>query len=89
MVRPEVVTIDMIASIADAETALWIRDRKNRRIIPHRLENCGYEPVRNDDAKSDGHWKIAGKRQAVYARNDLSTKERLTAVRRLQESRGR
>jgi hypothetical protein len=89
MVRPEVVTIDMIASIADAETVLWIRDRKNRRIIPHRLENCGYEPVRNDDAKSDGHWKIAGKRQAVYARNDLSTKERLTAVRRLQVSRGR
>jgi Family of unknown function (DUF5906) len=81
--RPEVVTIDIIASIADGDTALWIRDRKNRRIIPHRLENCGYEPVRNDDAKSDGQWKINGRRQAVYARSDLSIKDRLTAVRQL------
>jgi hypothetical protein len=30
---PDVVTIDMIGAAADAETAMWIRDRKNRRII--------------------------------------------------------
>jgi hypothetical protein len=80
---PEIITIDMIASAADADTALWIKERKNRRIIPHRLENCGYEPVRNDDAKSDGHWKIGGKRQAVYARRELSIGDRLAAARRL------
>ena len=73
--------------VADAEIALWIRDRKNRRIIPHRLENCGYEPVRNDDAKSDGLWKINGKRQAVYARSDLPTRDRLVAVKRLTGQR--
>ena len=73
----------MIASRADADTALSIRDRKSRRAIPHRLENCGYEPVRNDDAKSDGQWKINGKRQAVYARKDLSMKDRLTAIKAL------
>jgi hypothetical protein len=80
---PNVVTIDMIAAAADTETALWIRDRKNRRIIPHRLETCGYEPVRNDDAKSDGLWKINDKRQSVYARRELSAKDRLAAARRL------
>jgi hypothetical protein len=83
IIRPEVVTIDQIAVVADAETAVWLRDRKNRRLIPHRLESCGYEPVRNDADKSDGHWKIHGKRQAVYARNDLSIRDRLAAVRRL------
>jgi hypothetical protein len=28
---PEVVTIEQLAAVADAETALWLRDRKNRR----------------------------------------------------------
>jgi hypothetical protein len=46
---------------------MWIRDRKNRRKIPHRLEKCGYIQVRNDDAK-DGLCKINGARQAVYSK---------------------
>jgi Family of unknown function (DUF5906) len=82
LIRPEVLTIEQIATIADGETALWLRDRKNRRLIPHRLESCGYEPVRNDDA-DDGLWKIHGRRQSVYARNDLSIRDRLEAVGRL------
>jgi hypothetical protein len=89
IIRPDVVTIDMVAAAADAETALWVRDRKNRRVIPHRLESCGYEPVRNDDAKSDGQWKIDGKRQTVYVRNDLSIRDRLAAVRLLTGHRSR
>jgi hypothetical protein len=66
------------------ETADWISDRKNRRIIPPRLERCGYEPVRNEAAE-DGLWKIKGKRQAVYAHRSLSTRERLVAARKLTE----
>jgi hypothetical protein len=42
----------------------WLDDRRNRRAIPHRFEQCGYIPVRND-AADDGPWKISGKRQAV------------------------
>jgi hypothetical protein len=57
----------------------WICDRKNRRAIPHKLEACGYVPVRNPDA-SDGLWKIAGRRQAVYARAELSEQERRAAA---------
>ena len=36
----------------------WLTDRKNRRVIPHRLETAGYVPVRNPGA-DDGLWKIA------------------------------
>ena len=60
----------------------WLRERKNRRIIPHRLEDIGYEPVRNDTAK-DGLWRVDGKRQAVYARRDLPPRDRLQAAHRL------
>lgn len=60
----------------------WLSDRKNRRVIPHRLEDVGYEPVRNDLAK-DGLWKIDGRRQAVYARRELPMRDRLRAAQRL------
>ena len=77
---PRATTIGHLATMADAEFGIWIRDRKNRRAIPHRLEKCGYVPVR--DAK-DGLWVISAKLQAVYARNDLSIRDRLSAVNEL------
>jgi hypothetical protein len=48
-------------------------------MIPHRLEQCGYVPVRNDGAK-DGLWKINGKRQTIYGRTELPTPERIRAA---------
>jgi hypothetical protein len=58
--NPDATTILSIANAApDAELADWIRDRKNRRAIPHRLEKVGYVPVRNDGA-GDGLWKLKG-----------------------------
>jgi hypothetical protein len=79
---PTVITIAQIAMMADGEFGLWIKDRKNRRVIPHRLEKCGYVPVRND-AANDGLWVINGKRQAVYANSNLSVRDRLSAARQL------
>ncbi|MBK9667350.1 MAG: hypothetical protein IPO61_16705 [Gammaproteobacteria bacterium] len=64
------------------EIAEWLTDRKNRRVIPHRLEDVGYEPIRNDLAK-DGLWKIDGKRQVVYARRELPLRDRMKAAQRL------
>jgi hypothetical protein len=52
-----------------------MRDHKNRRAIPHRMESCGYVPVRNDTAK-DGLWKINNARQAIYAKRELSEPKR-------------
>jgi len=82
IIRPDAITLRQITTMADGEFGEWIRDRKNRRAIPHRLEKCGYTPVRNDDAE-DGLWVINGKRQAVYARGGLSIRDRLAAVQKL------
>ena len=82
MGNPDATTIARITAEATGEFLGWITDRKNRRIIPHRLERCGYVPVRND-AAIDGLWKIHGKRQAVYAKNSLSIRDRIKAAREL------
>jgi hypothetical protein len=80
--NPDAVTIDRIASNADAELGTGLRDRKSRRQIPHRLEQCGYSPVRNDNA-NDGLWKIGERRQAVYAKSELSVRDRIAAANAL------
>jgi hypothetical protein len=80
--NPNATTVDRIATIATAELGLWIRDRKNRRQIPHRLEECGYVRVRNDAAK-DGLWVINSSRQAIYARSSLSIRDRIGSARSL------
>ncbi|MGQ0531027.1 MAG: hypothetical protein ACT4PG_14730 [Panacagrimonas sp.] len=59
-----------------------LRDRKNRRALPHRLERIDYVPVRNPDA-TDGLFKINGRRQAVYARRVLTLAEQIRAARKV------
>ena len=76
---PLAVTLDEIAGPGLSEFGAWLRDRKNARQIPHRLEAVGYVAVRNPHAK-DGLWRIAGRRQVVYARHDLSLRDRLQAA---------
>jgi hypothetical protein len=41
MGNPDAVTLAMLQAKATGETAIWLMDRKNRRVIPHRLERCG------------------------------------------------
>jgi hypothetical protein len=62
----------------------WLRDRRNRRVIPHRLEKAGYVPVRNDAAQ-DGYWVVDGRRQTVYAKNSLSVAAQMQAAQALQQ----
>ena len=80
--NPDATTIIRITNEATGGFLGWIGDRKNRRVIPHRLERCGYVPVRND-AATDGLWKIGGSRQAVYAKTSLSVRDRICAAARL------
>jgi hypothetical protein len=80
--NPEATTLIRIQNAAAGDFETWIKDRKNRRAIPHRLEKCGYVPVRNDLA-DDGLWKISTARQAVYAQVALSVRDRLRAARKL------
>jgi hypothetical protein len=55
--------------VADDDLGDWLRDCKNRRAIPHRLERCGYLGTYGD--AEDGLWVLAGKRQVIYARTDF------------------
>ena len=76
---PNAVTLSDIAVMAKGDFRDWLMDRKSSRQIPHRLEEAGYIPVRNQAAK-DGLWKLIGKRQVIYARRELSIRERITAA---------
>lgn len=87
--NPAAVTLDQIADAAGAEFAGWLRDRRNRRQIPHRFEQCGYVPVRNPAEKQSGIWRVGGRRQAIYAQGDLSLRDQLAAAQALvQGGRG-
>jgi hypothetical protein len=77
---PDVLTlVDIMREVGSSSFADWLADRKNRRAIPHRFERCGYAPIRNDAAK-DGLWVIRGTRQVVYARTELSVRDRFAAA---------
>jgi hypothetical protein len=79
--KPDAFNLEQLLTLnQDTDLADWLRDRKNRRIIPHRLERCGYVPVRNPDA-DDGLWKLSGKRQVIYTLATLSLREQVNAAR--------
>jgi hypothetical protein len=63
--RLDKVTLAEIRQAADSEFDEWLGDRRNRRVIPHRMERCGYVRLRNDSV-DDGLWIVKGKRQVVY-----------------------
>jgi hypothetical protein len=77
-------TIKAANGLGNDDFADWLRDRKNRRVIPHRLEACGYVPVRNPH-RDTGLWVINSRRQMVYARVELSLGEQISAAQRLRE----
>jgi hypothetical protein len=87
--NPDAVLLSRIISAAPVDGSQpnsfghWIRDRRNRRVIPHRLEKAGYLAVRNPDRESDGLWKINGVRQVIYAKASLSFAAQVQAARAL------
>jgi hypothetical protein len=83
LVRPDTVTLDDIVEQARSKQMVdfcdWLRDRKNRRQIPYRLDTIGYVPVRNPAAE-DGYWAVGGKRVAIYVKRTLSRRDQLKAA---------
>ena len=75
---------DIIVNTTDEVFRLWLKDPKNRRQMPHRLETAGYVPARNDADKHDGQWKVSGKRQTIYARRELSRANRILPAQALK-----
>ncbi len=89
--NPDAVLLSQIAAAAEGagdpnSFASWIKDRRNRRVIPYRLEKCGYVPVRNDDAES-GLWVVDGRRQVIYAKANLPLRDQLKAAKELRDRR--
>jgi hypothetical protein len=83
--NPDVLTLGQLIDRAvetGAAAAEWLMERKNRRSIPHRMERCGYVPVRNPDA-DDGRWKLQDKRLVIYAKAQLSLRDQIAAARKL------
>jgi len=80
--QQDAVTLHGVAAVAAPTFADWLRDRKSARQVPHRMESAGYVPVRNEGAK-DGLWSIDGRRQAIYARQTLSPRDRIAAAQEL------
>jgi len=76
---PDAVTVLQVQGKANVSFFEWLNDRRNRRVMPHRFEQCGYVPVRNDTAK-DGLWVINKVRQVIYAKAALSPAARLKAA---------
>jgi hypothetical protein len=79
---PHAVTLAKLLPFALGDFKEWLEDRKNRRVIPHRFEACGYVPVRNPDAK-DGLWRIDSRREVVYAQASLSRRDQIAAAKKL------
>ena len=66
----------------------WLRDRKNRRAIPHRFDACDYVPVRNP-SRSDGLWIVNDKRQVVYGRRNIPLDQQVKAAKKLSEEKAK
>jgi hypothetical protein len=85
---PAAVTIGMlVAATGDEKFRDFLQDRRNARVIPHRLETAGYVAVPNEGAK-DRSWKVKDKRQVIYAKNTLCFRDRVSAARELVARQG-
>jgi hypothetical protein len=85
--NPDAVMLSDIVNEANNRPELmdfgtWLMDRKNRRLVPHRMEACGYQALRND-AAADGKWRISGRHETLYAKRELPMRDRLEAARAL------
>jgi hypothetical protein len=67
MGNPDVVTLAQLIAHSTGETQAWLADRKNRRVLPHRLGRVEYVPVRNPDTGKDQGQAPGGLRQGKPA----------------------
>jgi hypothetical protein len=80
---PQAVTLADLSESAEPTFAEWLRDRRNSRKVPHKMEECGYRPVRNPTAKASGRWKVNKKDVVIYAKRELSTRDAIEAAEKL------
>jgi hypothetical protein len=83
---PDIVTVSKLVYEASEDFADWLRDRKNARRIPHRLEACGYVAIRNERSQ-DGRWKLNGRNQVLYGKASMTIHDRTAAAWRATGAR--
>jgi hypothetical protein len=79
LTHPDVCSLEMVAASKIGAALEWLHERRSRRAMPHRMERCGYIACHNPNA-DDGLWRINGRRQTLYAKEELSPEERLKAA---------
>jgi Family of unknown function (DUF5906) len=82
--RPDALCVDKLLVNAPDDFRVWLQDRKNRKLLGKRLNDCDYAAFDNPDSK-DCLWIIRGKRQVIYVRQGLTVTEAFTAVQRLRQ----
>jgi hypothetical protein len=80
--NPPAITLECLMTVATGDLGAFLHDRKNRKVISHRIIAAGYEIIRNDAAK-DGLWVINGARKTIYAKKSLTVPERIKAAQQL------
>lgn len=71
---PDALTILTLAEhVADLQLRQWLMERKNSRLIPHRLEKAGYVRVRNDADARDGLWQVSYCRRTLVSRSGVGS----------------
>ena len=85
-VLPKAITLTQISDAAERrhnyDFVKFLEDRRNSRVIPHRMSESGYTPVRHLTRK-DGLWQIGEKRYVIYAKEELSAHDRYEAAKAL------
>jgi hypothetical protein len=78
--NPNALTVrDIISASDDVALQSWLTDRKNFRQLPVRFEAVGYVATRSPGTQ-DGRWVIDDRRQNIYTKQGLTTRDRINAA---------
>ena len=80
--NPDAITLSELIDEArrnlNNDFATWLGERKNAKLVSHRMAEADYEPVRSPS--KDGQWSIRGKRKVIYCKASLSHRDRFIAA---------
>jgi hypothetical protein len=85
IILPNAITTHQVAQAVSANAGDffdYLTNRKNNRVIHHRMAECGYVPIRYKH-RDDGYWQIGPKRHVIYAKANLTVPEQYRAAEAL------
>jgi hypothetical protein len=80
--NPPAITIERLIASAGSDLSEFLRERKNRKAVSHKIIEAGYEQVRTPTA-DDGLWRVNGARKAIYAQTSLPVPDRFKAAQQV------